>query len=92
VQTCLSGDGANHVYATTYAGECGLPTDTVVACDDLPNRGDFTYSATCASCYQRPHQCPAKTGPDVPERGSLALLGLEIVGLAASRRKRPKAA
>jgi hypothetical protein len=42
--------------------------------------------------YQRPHQCPAKTGPDVPERGSLALLGLEIVGLAASRRKRPKAA
>lgn len=91
-QKSLNTDGVNHVYSYAYAGDRTLPAGTFVAFEDLPKGGDFNYNDMSFLFTNVLTNAPAKAGAAVPEPGSLALLGLGIVGFAASRRKKARAA
>jgi hypothetical protein len=89
-QKSLNSDGINHIYSSAWAGDRALPAGTFVAFEDLPKGGDFNYNDISFVFTNVATNAPAKG--TVPEPGSLALLGLGIVGFAASRRKGVKAA
>lgn len=87
-QKSLNTDGVNHVYSYAYAGDRALPAGTFVAFEDLAKGGDFNYNDVSFLFTNVLINAPAKVSANVPEPGSLALLGLGIIGFAASRRKR----
>jgi hypothetical protein len=89
-QKSLNSDGVNHVYSTSYAGDSVIGKGTFVAFEDLPKGGDFNYNDESFVFTNVAINVPAST--NVPEPGSLALLGLGIVGFAVTRRKGKKAA
>lgn len=84
-QKSLNSDGVNHIYSSAYAGERALPAGTFVAFEDLPKGGDFNYNDISFVFSNVATNAIAKA--DVPEPGTLLLIGLGVVGLAASRRK-----
>lgn len=87
-QKSLNSDGINHVYSSAWAGNNALPAGTYVAFEDLPKGGDFNYN-DISFVFTNVATAARAT---VPEPGSLALLGLGMVGFAASRRKKARAA
>lgn len=86
--TSMNSDKVNHIYSYAYAGDRAIPAGTFVAFEDLPNGGDFNYNDISFVFTN----VAAVTKANVPEPGSLALLGLGVVGFAASRRKKARAA
>lgn len=85
----MNSDGVNHIYSYAYAGDKSLPAGIFVAFEDLPKGGDFNYNDIS---FVFTNVAVAATNANVPEPGSLALLGLGMVGFAASRRKKARAA
>jgi hypothetical protein len=89
-QKSLNSDGINHIYSSAWAGNSALPAGTYVAFEDLPKGGDFNYNDISFVFTNVATNAPARA--NVPEPGSLALLGLGMMGFAASRRKHAKRA
>ena len=89
-QKSLNSDGVNHIYSSAWAGNSALPAGTYVAFEDLPKGGDFNYNDISFVFTNVATNVPAKA--NVPEPGSLALLGLGVIGFAASRRRKARIA
>lgn len=83
-QTSMNSDGINHIYSSVYGGDNTIPAGTYVAFEDLPKGGDFNYNDMTFLFTN----VATNAASNVPEPGTLALLGLGVAGVAASRRKR----
>jgi hypothetical protein len=77
----LNSDGVQHVYSAPWAGDGTIPAGICVSFEDLDLGGDFDYT-DLAFVFTN------VTATQVPEPGTLALLGLGIAGLTAAHRRK----
>lgn len=77
----LNNDGMQHIYSASYAGDNLIPAGTLVGFEDLAGGGDFDYNDENFVFTN------VATAVNVPEPGSLALLGLGLAGVGFCRRR-----
>lgn len=77
----MNTDGLNHSYSTDFVGDEYIPMGTYVAFEDLPDLGDFDFND---------HQfvfSNVRNTTNLPEPGSIALLGLGLAALGFARKR-----
>ena len=78
----LNSDGVNHVYSTDFGGDALIPAGPYVAFEDLQGGGDRNYNDETFVFTN------VSASNNVPEPGSVALVGIALAGLAVSRRRK----